>query len=149
MANDRINAKDESIILGFTAWKTKQEVPLPLAFKLRSEGQLKPRGDLIIFFWRGRKGQTWKKQLLYYRTEHTQHRQQSISQIFGPILTPTDFKRRMIGSTFFSLFLLVEPIHFFRAENMHKVVWYKEHHFSFFFFVSPFLPQPPLNCSLP
>lgn len=73
MTNDRINEKDESIILGFTAWKTKEEVPLPLAFKLGSEGQLKPWGDLIIFFFflRGRKGQTWKKQLLYYRTEHT------------------------------------------------------------------------------
>lgn len=42
MTNDRINEKDESIILGFTAWKTKEEVPLPLAFKLGSEGQLKP-----------------------------------------------------------------------------------------------------------
>lgn len=51
MTNDRINEKDESIILGFTAWKTKEEVPLPLAFKLGSEGQQKPWGDLIIFFF--------------------------------------------------------------------------------------------------
>jgi len=96
--------KDESIILGFTAQKAKQEVSLPLTFKLRSEGQLKPWGDL--FFWRRRKGTTWKKQLLYYRTEHTQDWQQSaISQIniFESIPSPAEFKRWMTGPTFFSV----------------------------------------------
>lgn len=39
--NKRINMKNESIVPGFTVQKTKQKVPLSLAFKFRHEGQLK------------------------------------------------------------------------------------------------------------
>lgn len=131
ITNKRINVNDESIISGFAAQKSKQELPLSLTFKLRSEGQLKLQGDLS--FWRGRKGRTWKKQLLYYRTEHTEDRQHSaVSQmnIFESILTPPDFQRRTTGPIFFSLFLLWG--HSFPQSWKHtQTVWHMEQNFVF------------------
>lgn len=138
---------DESIISCFEAQKSKQELPLSLTFKLRSEGQLKLQGDLS--FRRGRKGRTWKKQLLYYRTEHTEDRQQSaVSQmnIFESILTPPDFQRRTTGPIFFSLFLLWEP---FVSSELKTHTDCLTHGTKLCFFSSPFLPQPPLDSSLP
>lgn len=82
------------------------------------------KSDFFFFFEEGEKEELRKKQPLYYRTECTQTRVwYFMDYCFDSTPSPTDLKRRLMGSTFFFLFLPEEAINFFRAENMHEIDW--------------------------